>query len=162
MLRRPDGRLDGRPDGRPDGRQARLRRRLLAVLCCDATSVAVLNVLAVATRSRPTGAGYRAVARTATASLVPGAVAVALERHAHRPGATGRHGVLGTVLLLVAGSVTATVGAGRVLARPGPPRRDRARLVAVDVALLVGGNAVGVPYLALVRALHRSRPDRGR
>ncbi|WP_432564986.1 hypothetical protein [Kineococcus sp. SYSU DK003] len=131
------------------------RRGLLAVLLLDATCVAALGCAAGLTRCRPAGPGYRAVAVTAAASLLPGAVAVGREWRAHRPGAGGRHRATGTVLLFGAGVVVNTVGTLRTAARFGLPGRGRGRAPAVNAALAVGGAAIGVPYLALVRALHR-------
>ncbi|MFD0485573.1 hypothetical protein ACFQ46_23525 [Kineococcus sp. GCM10028916] len=130
------------------------RRRLLAVLSLDTASVAGLVLVALGTRSRPSGAGYGALARTAVASLAPAVVAVAHERLAHRSGAVGRHSARGTVLLLVAGSSVSTAGAARVLSGCNSRRGDRRRLRAVSVSLLIGGNVVLVPYLAALRALH--------
>ena len=135
------------------------RRRLLAVLSLDTASVAGLVLVARGTRSRPSGAGYGALARTAVASLTPAVVAVVHELHAHRPGAVGRHSARGTVLLLVAGSSLSTAGAARVLSGCNSRRGGRRRLRAISVSLLIGGNVVLVPYLAALRALHGR--DRG-
>lgn len=130
------------------------RGRLLAVLSLDAASVVGLVLVALGTRSRPSGAGYGDLARTAVVSLAPAVVAVVHEQLAHRPRAIGRHAARGPVLLLVAGSSVSTAGAARVLSgcssRPG----HRRRLRAVGVSLLLGGNVVLVPYLAALRALH--------
>lgn len=137
--------------------QSPLRRRLLAVLTLDAALVTGLVVLAVFARSSPGGSQYRALARTAAASLLPGLIAVLREERAHRPGAPVCGHLRGSVLLLVAGSALSTVGSVRVLARC-----ERGRVRTVGCALLVGGNVVLVPYVAGVRHLHGSSSWRGR
>jgi hypothetical protein len=142
-------------------RQGRLRHGLLTVLLCDATAVALLGAVAVVTRCRPSGAAYAAIARVATASLIPGIAAVALEQRAHRPFSPGRHRMRDSVVLLATGLIINTIGTSAVLRRSGPPRPGRGLVTAVDLALLVGGDLIGVPYLTLVRALHRAAPRPG-
>ncbi|NYD22624.1 hypothetical protein [Kineococcus aurantiacus] len=133
----------------------RALRGLTAVLGLDAATVAALGAVAAATRRRPAGPGYAAVAATAALSLVPGVVAVARERRAHRTAPPAEHAATITALLFVAGSAVCSAGTGAVAHRYGWPRRGRGPLPAVNTALLVGGNLVGVPYLAFVAALHR-------
>ena len=133
-----------------------LRARLLAVLLSDASATAAIVGLAVAHRSRPSGGAYAAITRVAVGSLLPGAVAVIRERRVHDGTGTGQHRVLGSVVLLVAGMVITTAGTLRLLRGSGRDAPLRSAESAVDLALLVGGNAVGVPYLALVAALHRT------
>lgn len=134
---------------------ARLRRRLLTVLLCDAFAVACLWTVAAGACSRPSGVGYAAVARVGTASLIPGIAAVCLEQRAHRPGSTGRHRMRDSALLLVAGLIINTAGTASVLRGSGRPPLGSRGVRALDLALLAGGDVIGVPYLVLVRALHR-------
>ena len=135
--------------------QARLRHRLLGVLLCDASAVAVLWTVAATTRSRPSGPGWAAVARAGTASLLPGIVAVSLEQRAHRAGTTARHPMGPSVVLLVIGLVVNTVGTLLALGTAGAARPGGRRVRGADLALLVGGDVIGLPYLLLIRALHR-------
>jgi hypothetical protein len=124
------------------------------VLLSDAAAVAALVGAAAVARSRRAGPSFAAIAWVAALGLAPGTIAVAREERAHRPGETGAHGMSGTVLLFAAGFVINTVGTVLILVGP-PQRRARRRSeTAVDVALLIAGNAIGVPYLSLVRTLH--------
>ena len=133
------------------GQSVRLRRRLLLALLCDATAVAGLAVTAYCTRARPSGRTFAAVAAVAAASLAPGVVAVGREERAHRSGSGGRHRMVGSVVLFGAGLVINTAGTAAILV--AVPRLRSAATLA-DVALLVGGNGIGLPYLAIVKALH--------
>ena len=136
-------------------RSRRLRRRLLGVLLCDVTAVAALGVVAAVTRSRPSGPVFASIAGVGAASLLPGVIAVAHEERAHRADSIGGHRMTASVLLFGAGLVINTAGTLAVLlAARGPHGQSRAA-VAVDVALLLGGDAIGVPYLSLTKALHR-------
>lgn len=135
-------------------RTARLRRGLLLVLLGDASVTTALVALAVVTRSRRVGPAYAEVARVAVASLLPGAIAVLLERRAHARTPPSRHRAAVTVLLLATGLAITTTGTLLALRPTGPVRASGPSAAAVDIGLLVGGDAIGVPYLALVAALH--------
>jgi hypothetical protein len=136
----------------PD-RVRRVRRQLLGVLLSDAASVTALTLVAWSTRSRPSGRTYSAIAAIAAASLAPGVIAVAREERAHRSRSGRQHPVTGTVVLFGAGMLIATAGTVLVLTHgPRPPAGSAA--TAVDVALLISGNAIGFPYLSRVAALH--------
>jgi hypothetical protein len=136
----------------------RLRRQLLAVLLSDAAAVTVLTIVGRMTRSRPSGGSYSAIAVVAAASLAPGVVAVAHEERVHRSGSTVQHRMTAPVLLFGAGMLINTLGTVLILTVAGSPER---RAAAVDIALLIGGDAIGVPYLSLVRALHTRVPAAG-
>jgi hypothetical protein len=130
-----------------------VRRQLLGVLLSDAAAVTALTVVACRTRSHTSGPTYAAIAAVAATSLAPGVIAVAREERAHRSRSPRQHRRTGTVALFGAGMVIATAGTVLVLARgPRPPVGSAA--TAVDVALLIGGNAIGLPYLSRVAALH--------
>jgi len=134
----------------------RIRRRLLAVMLCDASACGVLTVVAVASRSRPSGPAFAAIASTAIASFVPGAVAVLREQRPPPSDTAGRARARSAVLLFCSGLMINTVGTARILrqeAREGRPSRTA---IVVDVALLIAGDAIGVPYLSLLRALRRA------
>lgn len=135
-------------------RRRRLRRRLLQVSLCDASSCAALIAVARSTRSRASGPVYAEIALVALTSFLPGALAVLRERRAHREEDARPHRMSPTVSLILAGSVIDSIGTIRILtaslARHGPSRP-----AAVDVALLIAGNAIGIPYLLLISALHR-------
>jgi hypothetical protein len=121
------------------------------VLLCDATATAGFALGAWSTRARASGPVFAAVAAVAAMSLAPGVVAVGREERAHRPGTADAHRLAGSVLLFGAGQVIATAGTTAILV--ASPRISRAATIA-DVVLLVGGNGIGLPYLAIVRALH--------
>jgi hypothetical protein len=129
----------------------RLRRALLVVLLSDATATAALTVAAHRARARGRGPAFAAVAAVAAAGLAPGVLAVSREERAHRRASSGTHGMTASVVLFAAGLVINTVGTSAILA--APRRLSRAE-AAADVALLLGGNGIGVPYLLLLSALH--------
>jgi Kef-type K+ transport system membrane component KefB len=141
------------PRGRGGGSE-HIRRHLLWVMLCDAAAVTVLWGVARATRSRPSGATYSSIARVAAMSLAPGVIAVCLEERAHGARPVAGHRMSASALLFGAGLVINTVGTVAVLIAPRS-RRGRRAEVAVDVALLIGGDVIGWPYLSLVKALHR-------
>lgn len=142
---------------RPVARTLRLRQALLVVLLCDATATAALTVAALRARTRGRGPALAAVAAVAAASLAPGVLAVSREERAHRLASSGAHGMTASVVLFAAGLVINTVGTGAILA---VPRRLSRTEAAADVALLLGGDGIGVPYLLLLSALHSSRSAR--
>ncbi|PRY12110.1 hypothetical protein [Kineococcus rhizosphaerae] len=80
---------------------------------------------------------------------------MACERRAHRTGPGAVHAEAGTTALFLTGSGLCTTGTLVVARRYGWPGRGRGALPVVNAALLLGGNAIGVPHLALTRALHR-------
>ena len=137
------------------GREKRLRRRLLGVLLCDASACSALILAALSNRGKPSAAVFASIAQVAVTSLIPGAIAVGLERHLHRYPRREPHRMTAAVLLFSAGMAINTAGTVHILLRARGPESRRPDGVAVDVALLIGGNAIGVPYLALVRGLHR-------
>lgn len=122
-----------------EDRTVSLRRALLGVFLLDVSSVTVFVGRAVA-RRQPEDVE---LAVTAVASVLPGAAAVTLElrRHVH-----ATH----VVELLLVGSAIGTTGTLASVRRHGwsPP----------SVALLLGANLVGIPYVTLVRALRRENP----
>ncbi len=138
-----------------DERRLRLRRRLWQVSLCDASSCAALIAVALRTRSRSSGPVYAAIARTAVTGFLPGAAAVLRECRAHREADVRPHRMSPTVALILAGSVINSMGTFRVLISEAPRQPLSRPALAVDVALLIAGNAIGVPYSLLIRALHR-------
>lgn len=128
-------------------------RRLLGVLLTDASAVAALSALAFSRRSAPSGRTFATIAITAAASLAPGVAAVAREEHAHRGPSRPHHRASVSVALFVLGMAVNTAGTVLVLIRAKGARRPRSAML-VDVALLIGGDAIGIPYLRRLGALH--------
>lgn len=142
-----------------NGRDAGLLRGLLLVLSVDAAATSALVGAAHRARGRPSGPAFSSVAGVAVASLLPGAVAVVRERRAHARQPIGRHRLRGTVVLLFAGLVVNTVGTLLVLRSTASVAVKGTAARRADLLLLVGGDLIGVPYLALVMALHTDEAD---
>ncbi|WP_380176395.1 hypothetical protein ACFEMC_11340 [Kineococcus sp. DHX-1] len=122
-----------------DRRTVRSRRALLGVFLLDVSSVTVFVVRAL-TRRQSEDVD---LAVAAVASVLPGAAAVTLELRRSVP-------AVEVVGLFLGGSAIGTAGTLASVRRHGwsPP----------SVALLLGANLVGVPYLTLVQALRRGNP----
>jgi hypothetical protein len=144
-------------DGRRDERVRRAREHLLGVLLCDAAACSALTAAAFAARTERSSRVLGSIAGVAIASFVPGVIAVVRERDLHDHRRPVPHSMASAVLLFMVGMVINTAGTVRLIPQARSSNAGP-RALALDVGLLIGGDLIGVPYLLLVRALHREQP----